>query len=172
MLQDLGEHDNHITSLAVLKLPDATELVASAGWSNTIHRWDPATNRPYGRPLDGLGGVVQAMDTVSRPDGRLLLASADSAGEVHRWDAVTGKPVGDPIKAHPRALTIMAIRAHGNPELLTSGDDQVVRRWDAITGKLLAEVAEGIDPVLLTINGALTMAVGGSHGIALHPFQL
>jgi WD40 repeat protein len=172
MLEDLGEHNDHITAVMVLTLPDGTEVVAAGGWSHTICRWDPATNRRYGRPLDGLEGVVHAMDTVLLPDGRLLLASADSAGEVRRWDAVTGEPIGSPIKAHPNAIAVLAIAARGNPELLTSGDDEVIRRWDAITGELLAEVAEGFDPVLLTIDGALTLAAGGSHGLALHPFQL
>lgn len=168
-MEDLGEHDNHITSVAALMMPDGGELVAAGGWSNTIYRWDPETNCSFGRPLDGLDGVVH---TMLLPDGRLMLASADSAGDVRRWDAVTGEPIGSPIKAHPCATTVLAIHAQGNPQLLTSGDGEIIRRWDAISGKLLAEVAEGFEPVLLTIDSTPTMAAEGSHGLALHPFQL
>lgn len=166
---DLGVHDDHIVVVTALHLPDGTILIATAGWAGTIHRWNPATDQPYGQPLAGHNGVIVAMDVVRMPDRRLLLASADSDGQVRRWDPVTGIPIGEPFTAHLGATTVTFARTSTGICLLTSGDDETIRRWDPITGTHLGDLGPGYAPVVLHVDGTPTVAAGGSQGLHLYP---
>jgi hypothetical protein len=67
---------------------------------------------------------------------------------------------------------VLAVRIAGQPQLLTSGTDQVIRRWDAVTGELLDEPAARFNPVLLTVGGTLAVAAGGPGGLVVGPLQL
>jgi WD40 repeat protein len=110
--------------------PDG-KLLASADGDGTVRRWDPATGRPVGGPLQtGSGPNGGAYGVAFSPDGKLL-ASADVNDTVQLWDPATGRPVGGPLQTGSGPGGVSGVVAFSpDGKVLASADgDGTVRLW-------------------------------------------
>jgi hypothetical protein len=121
--------------------PDG-ELLATAGWDETVRLWDAATGEPRGEPLTGHTDWVNAV--AFSPDGELL-ASAGEDGTVRLWDAATGKPHGEPLTGHTEGVNAVDFSPDGELLASSGGADgtvrlnKTVRSWARRVESLVAE---------------------------------
>jgi WD40 repeat protein len=167
----LAGHQLSVKAVAAATMPDGSVMIASGGDDDTIRRWHAITGNPIGAPLEGHDTFVTALAAAELPDGRVLLASMDCHGTARRWDAVTGQPLGRPWQAHTEwGYEMAAAQVHGRVELVTTGEDNVIRRWDAKTAELIDDSLTGQSAAILTPAGTASMiAAGNSDGtITIH----
>ncbi|KUL35319.1 WD40 repeat domain-containing protein [Actinoplanes awajinensis] len=157
-LEPLGRHEDQVTALAVVDLPDGP-IVCAGDRTGAIRRWDPRTGARAGLPLVVGDDIIRAITPVLLPDGRRLIAAATA--DLHRWDATTGEPIGVPVVVDSAAVhSLDAVLVNGRVELITAGSDEVVRRWDAATGEPVGDPMPGRSATVLHRYGQLTLAVG------------
>jgi WD40 repeat protein/tRNA A-37 threonylcarbamoyl transferase component Bud32 len=94
--------------------------------------------RPQRSALAGHAQKVLSLEY--SPDGALL-ATASMDGTVRLWQPRTGATV-QTLRAH-RGRAHRACFIAGGKQLLTAGEDNVVKRWDVATGKMLERIGEG-----------------------------
>jgi len=104
-----GQHESVLRY--TLESGDKTELVGHASWVEAV--------------------------VVSAQGNRLF--SADFRGGLHAWpyDAAHPKSLWSKADAHQGAIRTLAVTAEGN--VLSAGNDRVIRLWSGATGELIRE---------------------------------
>jgi WD40 repeat protein/tetratricopeptide (TPR) repeat protein len=97
------------------------QYIVSGGADRVARRWDVATRRPAGPPMDHPG---QVWSVAYSPDGRMLL-TATREGGIRYWDAATGKPIG-PHLVHGADLSRGFQRGGGGGVLFAPGGGYAV----------------------------------------------
>lgn len=103
-------------------------------------------------------------------NGRTLIVASDTQHLLRRWRADTGEPIGSPIDADIVVPMLSAAWLHGDPVLITPGDDETVRRWHAITGELLDSSLPGVAASCTTDPGGTVLLATGTFAgeVTLH----
>ncbi|HEY7314490.1 MAG TPA: WD40 repeat domain-containing serine/threonine-protein kinase [Gemmataceae bacterium] len=102
---------------------------------SAIRRWDVATGKPVGAPLDP-GGYIR---TYAAVDGGKTLLMVVSTGtfRIERWDLTTGKRIGTAVTfpgLTPEAVFDAAFAPDGKSALVRTSHSGV-RLWDLAAGK-------------------------------------
>jgi hypothetical protein len=125
--------------------PAGGELLV-AGCLGAVWRWDLATGRPFGDPIQGRGrwGRIPMGDTMAvfDLDGRPTVVTGGGY-HLRCWDLRTGDVVGerwrsDRPEGQVRVMVAASVLPDGTPVVLSGGFDGVVRRWDLRTGTAFA----------------------------------
>ncbi|MFD4644194.1 hypothetical protein ACFWN2_43270 [Lentzea sp. NPDC058436] len=159
---DLNGHNViPITCLSPLRLPDGTQLLASAE-DQCVKLWHPITCEVH-EEIDA--GYVSAMTTVPTPRGDVLAIAGDEA--VRLWDSTTGTSRSIPVAA--AIWRMIAVPTSSGFLLAGTGEDRVVRLWDPFDGELVRELeghtAAVRDLATLALPDGTTVLVSGSwHG--------
>jgi WD40 repeat protein/serine/threonine protein kinase len=103
--------------------PDGS-MIAAGFRDGTIQRYDPASARPIGKPMEH-GGVVDRL--AFSGDGKLILSAGMTArsGSVRLWNASTGTSIGKP---EPHEPLVAFTFSPGGESLLTIGVNSA-RLW-------------------------------------------
>jgi WD40 repeat protein/serine/threonine protein kinase len=97
------------------------------------------------------------------PDGRWI-AGAGADRRVYLWDAATGT-LNETVFEHPDILTTIAFNSDGT-QLVTGGEDGIVRLWSVPENELLASVELGPEVTQLVLNPDNTLiAAAGDNGV-------
>lgn len=140
----LTGHHGEVTSAVFSH--DGTRIVSSSK-DSSVREWDAVTGLPV--PADQ--GKVRA--AVFSPDGRQI-ASAGDDGAIKLWNnpntAVPVRQVGRPSDAYKQGVYTQAINSlafnRDGTQIISGGNDGVVRLWDVKTGGLITELPN-VDPV-------------------------
>jgi WD40 repeat protein len=126
-----------------LALSPHGDLLATAGWTDTIRLWDTSTGKAF--TTDGPSPDVHAV--AFSPDGTVL-ATGSKDGTIKLWDTATWKERAS-WTAHADEVGALVFSADG--KALASGCGQVwvgrtpgeAKLWDAASGKVLAAPLKG-----------------------------
>jgi WD40 repeat protein len=168
-------HSSQVSGFAVISSHEtnATPIVISSSWDQTIGFWDVAT----GRKVGGLECQDKVDGIAYMPDTRQLFAA--SGPYLQREDMETGTilpPLNDPESLW--ALKCVAAAACANPDdnrryVVTGSSDKKSRVWDVDTGQKVRELIghEGmVTAVAVTPDGRY--AVSGSEDCTLRVWRL
>jgi WD40 repeat protein len=110
-------------------------VLATADGDGTVRRWDIATGRQIGAPLEvsALGGV----NAVAFSPSGSVLATADGDGTARLWDLATARQIGTALPAGNAVaaggqVTDVAFSPDG-AKLATASLDGTARLWDIAT---------------------------------------
>ncbi len=122
----LRGHSDDVAGVAFLR---GDRAIVSAGADGRLLVWDPATNRPIGRPFEAIPGKrrVFTRPAVSR-DGRILAVGAGD-GTIGLWDVASRRLRGTLPTRGRHGVTTLAFSPDGRT-LASGGDEQRVRLWD------------------------------------------
>ncbi len=142
----------------------AVSLAEDAGGRERIRLSDPATGRPWGRPVAHYPGWIVRAFAFS-PDGRWFATGSNPplgslASEVRLCDATTGRLLFPPI---PHTNFVSALAFHPGGKILAAGDfTGLVRLWDTSTGKEIGRpLAQGEIVLGLAYSPDGTMLAAG-----------
>jgi eukaryotic-like serine/threonine-protein kinase len=138
--------------------PDGQMILTAAG-DNAARRWDAATGRALGPPMEhpGTESWHQLYCGAFSPDGRSILTGSND-GTVRLWDAATGQRLGQ-IQAHSKEVLCVAFSPNGRT-ILTGSQLNTARLWDVATG-------QPIGPPLLHRNRIDAVAFSPDGKVAL-----
>ncbi|KAF5548192.1 vegetatible incompatibility het-e-1 [Fusarium napiforme] len=123
-LQTLEGHTSGVISVAVS--PDS-QLIASAGFDETVKIWDITTG-VCRHTLEGRGGRVDSVTFL--PDGRILASASDT---IKIWDTTTGLCLRT-LEGHDEHVCSVSSSSDG--QYLASGSyDETIRIWSSKTWK-------------------------------------
>ncbi|MFD0263544.1 WD40 repeat domain-containing protein [Kitasatospora indigofera] len=161
----LAGHGISVKCVAAQELPDGVTMIASGGEDGRVHRWDAASGEALGVPLEGSGWTFSQVAMLPMTRGNTLIAACDTNGFLYRWDATSGEPIGSPVEMGAYAPMLSAIHLHGQPVLVTSGEDEIVRLRNAVTGRLIDDSLTGIAASsTVRADGSVLIATGTSGG--------
>lgn len=109
---------------------DGRGLAFAGCEDGTLHGWDLATGRRFGKAVTGHPGAVRALATAVL-DGRPVAATGSCDAVVRLWDLTKGDlvdafPVGDEARVNSLATGLV----EGRPVVVGGSTDGVVRVWD------------------------------------------
>jgi V8-like Glu-specific endopeptidase len=150
--EELLGHTESVNTVALGRLTDGRDVLASGGSDGMVRLWDPVLGTEL-RTLVGHTDSVNALAFARLHDGRELLASAGSDGIVRLWDPVLGTELRT-LVGHTGSVNALAFaRLHDGRDLLASGGsvgrswDGAVCLWDPATGILQRTLTGYIDRV-------------------------
>ncbi len=126
-LKGVFHHGDQVRAVAFS--PDG-QTILTGSMDKTARRWDAATGRPIGPPLEHSAAVVSA---AFGPAGQTILTGSHDR-TVRLWDAATGRPIGRPVM-EPDQLWAAAFSPDGRTILTVGSADHRARLWDAATGR-------------------------------------
>lgn len=129
-------HRQDITAVAFS--PDGS-LLASSGWDEVIHLWDPQMGKSIRELTDP--NRESNLTIAFSPDGTKL-ASTCGNGRVRLWEVQSGKKLWD-IQGHKDRTFGLAFAPDGR-SLATASYQGTVRLWDAATGAELRGFPTGV----------------------------
>ncbi|WP_320069815.1 hypothetical protein [Micromonospora sp. RTGN7] len=142
-------------------------LLASAGYGDAVHLWDPETGRAV-HALAGHLGPVNALCAVPVGD-TVLLASGGDDCRIRIWEPETGRQVrvvGRQVRWIVRALCTVLV--DGRVLLAAGYADGTVRLWDPADGRLVRHLGAqrgGVNAVgAVTVGGATRLASAAGDG--------
>ena len=130
-------HARPVRALAAANLGGGMTILISGDDGGVVRRWDIATGRPLGEPLE-YRCRLSAIGTCGGPATGVLVVCGDERGRLHFWEPVSGSTWGHPVAAHDgavlRLLTIASGAGFGDvgqprTHLATAGEDGTVRIW-------------------------------------------
>lgn len=125
-----------IWDVASATLPDGRAVVFGAGHDGRVYRWDAATGRAIGEPLEGHPISVKAVASARQEDGSPMFITGCEAGHILRWDAATGARIGEPLPgAIEQVGDLEVVTLPGGSQILVCLDLHSLHRWDAVTGQ-------------------------------------
>ncbi|MER5705544.1 hypothetical protein ABT023_26870 [Micromonospora sp. NPDC002296] len=142
-------------------------LLASAGYGDAVHLWDPET----GLAVDALAGhlgPVNALCAVPVGD-TVLLASGGDDCRIRIWEPETGRQVrvvGRQVRWVVRALCTVPV--DGRTLLAAGYADGTIRLWDPVDGRLVRHLGAqqgGVNAVCtVTVDGVTRLASAAGDG--------
>ncbi|RGC66678.1 WD domain, G-beta repeat [Micromonospora sp. MW-13] len=142
-------------------------LLASAGYGDAVHLWDPETGRAV-HALAGHLGAVNALCAVPVGD-TVLLASGGDDGRIRIWEPATGRQVrvvGPRGRWVVRAMCTVPV--DGRILLAAGYADGTVRLWDPVERQLVRHLGAqrgGVNAVCaVTVDGATRLASAAGDG--------
>ena len=126
---------------------------------NQILRWDIATGRPVGSPLQGQGDFIRAL---AFDDQDVFLASGSDDQTIQLWDLQLGAPHGVPLAQPVGKIFSLAFSQDGG--LLAAGTgNQTILLWDVDTHQpigspLIGSPDDVLGLIFIPDSGALTSA--------------
>ncbi|MFI6164331.1 WD40 repeat domain-containing protein [Micromonospora haikouensis] len=151
-----------VRALCAVETPQRT-LLASAGYGEAVHLWDPATGKAV-RALAGHLAPVNALCVVP-VDGTVLLASGGGERGVRIWDPEAGRQVrmiGHGVRAGVQALCTVARDDGGRALLAAAYTDGGIRVWDPVDGRPILQIAAHSS----SVNALCTGTVDGAGWLA------
>ena len=146
-------------------------VVVSAGYDETVRRWDLETGAPAGEPLLGHEDWVGSV-AVGEVVGRPVAVSTGRDGTVRRWDLETGAPIGEPLRGHGDEVRAVAVgEVAGRPVVVSAGEDGTVC-WCDMTQHWSTVLVDVGTPVLALAMAGATLITGTDSGIAAVEFGL
>lgn len=112
------------------------KYLLAAGQHEDVQRWDLATGKRTA--LVGHRSWVDAL-AVSTSDKQPTLFSGDLHGELRAWSYQDARPTSAWKRPNAHRGWIRAVAATPDGNLLSAGNDRVVRLWDGRDGKLIRE---------------------------------
>ncbi|MGC4790579.1 WD40 repeat domain-containing protein [Micromonospora sp. DT178] len=155
-----------VRAVCVVETPQRV-LLASAGYGEAVHLWDPATGEAV-HALAGHRGPVNALCAVPAGDTVLLASGGDDRG-IRYWEPETGRQlraVGREMRPSVRALCTVAV--DGQLLLAAGYADGVVRLWDPVRLRLVGQLGAqrgGVNALCaVTVDGAVRLASAAGDG--------
>ena len=124
----------HQRPLTCCRFSPCGNFLVAAGQDEVVSRWDLATGAQT-----ALAGHRSWVDAIAFQAAGKLLFTADFHGTICCWqsDAEQPAPLWSQADAHAGWIRALAVAPDGN--LLSAGNDRVIRLWSAADGKPLRE---------------------------------
>ncbi len=125
----------HVNILRCLRLTDGAVLaVAGSGRERdddgrrhgVVRAWDVATGLPYGPPMTGHGGEINALACVELPDGTAIAVTVDRYESVRCVNLRTGLAHGPSLPGGAQAVASGRL-SDGRPVVVAAGEE--IRLW-------------------------------------------
>ncbi|MDF9811656.1 helix-turn-helix domain-containing protein [Streptomyces sp. SPB162] len=153
----LAGHTDYVLSIAV----GPGNLLATAGFDQTVVLWDPGRSTLTTRPF------AELWQSVFSPDGRLL-ASAGADRTVKLWDVAHRRPLAD-LTGHNGSVFAVAFSPDGRL-LASAGADHTVKLWDVAHRRPLADLTGhngSVFAVAFSPDGRLLASAGADQTVRL-----
>ncbi|TDC58948.1 hypothetical protein E1258_19770 [Micromonospora sp. KC207] len=155
-----------VRAVCAIETPRRT-LLASAGYGEAVHLWNPATGEAV-HALAGHLGPVNALCAVPA-GGTVLLASGGGDRGIRLWDPETGRQVG--LIGYGVAAAVQALCTVAGEDgviLAAAYADGAVRLWDPAEGRPVLQMsAHGSNVNALcavTVDGVVRLASAATDG--------
>ena len=150
----------HSWNVSDIAFSSNNNLLASAGWDNTIKLWDVKT----GKEILSINAHTKGVNSVCFNSDDKMLASASFDKTIKLWD-IEGKELKT-LKGHKKGVNKILFTPNGKM-LVSMSDDNTVKLWNIENGKIIKTIINSqisISDIALNNSGKI-LIVAYTNGV-------